>query len=219
MTPTTVTDYLDTHSNHNDPNTNDPNSIDPNSIDPNSIDPSSNDPSSNDPSSNDPSSNNSSINNAEPLPPLLALGYVFMEQKCSLFGLQYKEDPTVILLYRIAKEALDHHLQDHQSTVDSLVDVTKETQKQFKRILEATNENEPNLKRVRNLASAGVLYTETCLHKYRRQYNTDSDEMPTPSDLPPSVEPPKERNHIDILQTIPPEPLDDIKYAREFKIE
>ncbi|KAL9547418.1 hypothetical protein PS6_007156 [Mucor atramentarius] len=130
MTPTTVTDYLDTHSNHNDPNTNDPNSIDPNSIDPNSIDPSSNDP-----SSNDPSSNNSSINNAEPLPPLLALGY-------------YKEDPTVILLYRIAKEALDHHLQDHQSTVDSLVDVTKETQKQFKRILEATNENEPNLKRV-----------------------------------------------------------------------
>ncbi|KAI7887270.1 uncharacterized protein EV154DRAFT_484989 [Mucor mucedo] len=82
-------------SNHNDPNTNDPNSI-------------------------DPYSNNSSINNAEPLPPLLALSYVLMEQKCSLFGLQYKEDLTVILIYRIAKEALDHHLQDHQSTVDSL---------------------------------------------------------------------------------------------------
>ncbi|KAI8145399.1 hypothetical protein BJV82DRAFT_603527 [Fennellomyces sp. T-0311] len=69
------------------------------------------------------------------LSPLAALGYVLMEQKCSIFGLQYKEDPTVMLMYAVAKEALDHSIQDHESTVDTLVSMAKETQNQFKRIL------------------------------------------------------------------------------------
>ncbi|KAI9366529.1 hypothetical protein BD770DRAFT_376417 [Pilaira anomala] len=43
-----------------------------------------------------------------------------MEQKFSLFGLQYKEGPTVILLYKTAKEALDHQIQNHEATVDTL---------------------------------------------------------------------------------------------------
>ncbi|KAG2237225.1 hypothetical protein INT48_006629 [Thamnidium elegans] len=145
-----------------------------------------------------------------------------MEQKCSLFGLQYKEDPTVILLYKIAKEALEHQIQNHEATVDTLLDVATETQKQFKRIIEVANEGEPNLKRIRSLASAGVLYTETCLHKYQWQSCDDSDAMPTPLNLPPNVRSQKRRGtNSDILPsmtTIVPQ-KDDIKYAKEFKEE
>lgn len=56
--------------------------------------------------------------NGHSLPPLIAIGYVLMEQNCSLFGLQYKDDPTVILLYEIVKEALDHQIQNHKAAVD-----------------------------------------------------------------------------------------------------
>lgn len=73
---------------------------------------------------------------------------------------------------------------------------------------------------MKNLASAGVLYTETCLHKYQWPVLDDSDMMPTPLDLPPNVQPPKRSTHVDILSPMPSEPqLDDMKYARVFKEE
>ncbi|KAI9365236.1 hypothetical protein BD770DRAFT_378087 [Pilaira anomala] len=155
-----------------------------------------------------------------PLPPLAAVGYVLIEQKCSLFGLEYKKDPTVILLYQIAKEALDHQIQDHNSTVERLIDVATETKKQFKRILEVSDGGDVGIKKMKSLASAGVLYAETCLHKYQWPVLDDSDMMPLPLDLPPNVQPPKRSTHIDILPQMPSEPqLDDMKYAREFKEE
>ncbi|KAI7858198.1 hypothetical protein BDC45DRAFT_434513, partial [Circinella umbellata] len=155
-----------------------------------------------------------------PLPPLAAVGYVLIEQKCSLFGLEYKKDPTVILLYQIAKEALDHQIQDHNSTVERLIDVATETKKQFKRILEVSDEGNVGIKKMKSLASAGVLYAETCLHKYQWPVLDDSDMMPLPLDLPPNVQPPKRSTHIGILPQMPSEPqLDDMKYAREFKEE
>lgn len=57
--------------------------------------------------------------NSKPLPSLTALGYVLMG---SLFGLEYKEDSTVMLLYNIANEALDHNY-----TVEILIDIATET--------------------------------------------------------------------------------------------
>lgn len=43
----------------------------------------------------------------EPLHPMVALEYVFSEQQCSLLGLEYRDDPTVKLCYRIAKQTVD----------------------------------------------------------------------------------------------------------------
>lgn len=68
-------------------------------------------------------------------------------------------------------------MQDHQETVDRLVEIHN----QFKRILKVVNESETELKKVRSLASEGVLYTNTCLHKYHMwQSLDDSDTMPIP---------------------------------------
>jgi len=98
--------------------------------------------------------------------------------------------------------------------------VATETNKQFKRILEVSSEGETSIKKMKSLASAGVLYAETCLHKYQWPVLDDSDMIPTPLDLPPKVQPPKGNTHVDILPPMPSEPrLDDMKYAREFKEE
>ncbi|KAG2222997.1 hypothetical protein INT45_012296 [Circinella minor] len=117
MNPTTVNDYI------NDDNNNDRNNSSSNSSGNGNIN--HNIANYNNCSSSDyiHDTNNSSNNNdPKPLHPLAAVGYVLMEQKCSLFEIEYKEDPTVMLLYTIAKDALENHIRDHQSTVNTLVD-------------------------------------------------------------------------------------------------
>lgn len=210
MTPKTIADYIDNHDNkdsNNDDN-NDKDSSNSSKTSSININNNSNNSSNNDnDSSNDNDSNNDKdINNkndisinSKPLPPLAAVGYVLIEQKCSLFRLEYKKDPTVILLYKIAKEALDHQIQDHNLTVERLIDVATETKKQFKRILEMSDEGNIGIKKMKRLASAGVLYAETCLHKYQWPVLDDSDMMPLPLDLSPNVQPLERSTHIDIL--------------------
>ncbi|CAO3645596.1 unnamed protein product [Mucor fragilis] len=162
MTPGTIVDYMGNHgnkdsngndnnnsdssNNNNDSNTNDSSDDDDSSDDNNGNDDTNND--NNDNNSNDDTNkkNNNNINSMS-LPPLAAVGYVLMEQKCSLFGLQYKEDPTVVLLYQIAKEALQHQIQDRNSTVERLIKVATKTKKQFKRILEVPNEDKTSTQR------------------------------------------------------------------------
>ena len=73
---------------------------------------------------------------------------------------------------------------------------------------------------MKSLASAGVLYAETCLHKYQWSVLDDSDLMPLPLKLPINVQPPRRSTHIDILSQMSSEvQLDDMKYDREFKDE
>ncbi|KAI9365898.1 hypothetical protein BD770DRAFT_377499 [Pilaira anomala] len=200
MTPATIANYIHSNENDEDDSDSDGDSDGNTNSTNNSVNVNDNVNNSNTSNSNTSNTSTSNTNttstNSHFLPPLVALGYVLMEQKCSLFGLQYKEDPTVILLYKIAKEALEHQIQNHEATVDTLLEVATETQKQFKRIIEAANEGEPSLKKIRSLARAGVLYTEACLHKYQQQSCDDSD----------------------VMTTIVPQ-KDDIQYAREFKEE
>ena len=63
-----------------------------------------------------------------PMDPLVAMEYVFTQQKCYLFGLELKDDPTVSMLYLIAKEVLNKQIRIHEGTVDVLVDVCNQTQ-------------------------------------------------------------------------------------------
>lgn len=156
----------------------------------------------------------------EPLHPLVALGYVLTQQKCSLLGLhEYREDPHVILLYKIAKEVIEQDIQEHEATVDVLMNVTTVTHKQFKRIYdEVCTDEEPDLKRIKGLAKDGITYTEACLHKYRAEPSSSSS-MPPPVDLPKGVVFTKEPANNDILPSIPTRKKDDMEYARRFKEE
>ncbi|ORX59655.1 hypothetical protein DM01DRAFT_1333120 [Hesseltinella vesiculosa] len=121
------------------------------------------------------------------LPPLFALGYVLMEQKSSLLGLQWKEDPTVMLLYTIAKEVLKNEIQEHETTIDALIETNTETNRQFKRILQVLEED-GDQKRIKKLATAGDLYTTACLYKYQQQEPDDLTAMPVPPNISSTIQ-------------------------------
>lgn len=55
-----------------------------------------------------------------------------------------------------------------------------------KRILKAIDEDGSSSTRACEYASEGVMYTQTCLHKYKRQYYFESS-MPLPLDLTADV--------------------------------
>lgn len=104
----------------------------------------------------------------KPLDSLVALEYVFMKQKCSLLGLELRNGTTVKLLYSVAKETLAREVFPHEATIDVLIDVYTQTQKQFKRNLEAIDTDGPSLKQAREYASVGVMYTATCLRNIQK---------------------------------------------------
>ncbi|KAG2216373.1 hypothetical protein INT45_007376 [Circinella minor] len=147
------------------------------------------------------------------LHPLVALEYVFQKQACSLQSLKFKHNPTVKLLYSIAKEALNNQVPQHQETVDILVDVCIETRNQFKRILDALDEDN---KGARVYASAGVLYSETCSQKYKSQSLQDTS-MPEPPELPEGVKASTRREPIQVLWEAEPERVkSDMQFIDEF---
>lgn len=155
----------------------------------------------------------------EPLDPLAALEYVFMKQKCSLLGLELRNDATVKQLYLVAKEVLDREVRPHEATVVVLADVCAQTQKQFKRILEAIDEDGPSSKRARKYAGMGIMYTETCLHKYKRQCSSESS-MKQPLDLSEGVSPTVGRQEVQVMSIIEPEKQKrDLDVVAEFITE
>lgn len=143
----------------------------------------------------------------EPLHPMVALVYVFSEQQCSLLGLEYRDDPTVKLCYRIAKQTVDQEIRIHDATIDVFMDVCSQTKTQFERIIEAINQDGSSSARALDYARAGLVYMETCLYKYQQQTSNNSETaLPPPPDLPDGVTPTAGRQTIEVLQEIKPQP-------------
>ncbi|KAI7848338.1 hypothetical protein BDC45DRAFT_541050 [Circinella umbellata] len=139
----------------------------------------------------------------EPLPPLVeeinivykniyyyylisvAIKHVFSSQKQSLFSLEKKDDPIVKLLYAIAKKALDNGIQKDEKTIDALLDVCSNAKSQFKRILDAvTDEDHPDVKRIKQYASDGARYTATCTSKFFQQGSSDHQPQDVLREIP-----------------------------------
>lgn len=100
--------------------------------------------------------------------------------------MEFITDATVKLLYSVAKEVLGREVRPHEATIDVLIDVCAQTQKQFTRILEAINKDGSSSTWV--LEYVGIMYTEACLHKYKRQCYSESSTK-QPLDIPGGVIP------------------------------
>ncbi len=74
----------------------------------------------------------------------------------------------------VAKEVLDREVRPHDATIDVLTDICAQTQKQFKRILEAIDEGGPSSTRACEYAGVGVAYTVSCLYRYKRRCSAES---------------------------------------------
>ncbi|KAI8047175.1 uncharacterized protein B0P05DRAFT_566616 [Gilbertella persicaria] len=137
---------------------------------------------------------------------MVALEYVLTEQQCSLLGLEYRDDPTVKLLYAIAKETVDHEIRIYDATIDVFMNVCNQTKTQFERIIEAINEDGPSSTRAMDYARAGLVYMSTCLYKYQQQSSSTSvTALPPPPDLPDGVTPTAGKQAVEVLQQIKPQ--------------
>ncbi|KAG2231913.1 hypothetical protein INT48_001427 [Thamnidium elegans] len=72
---------------------------------------------------------------------MVAFGYVLTKQEASLLSLECRNDPTVQMLYDISRVALEHEIRDEERTVEVLLNVCENNQDQYKRIIEAIEED------------------------------------------------------------------------------
>ncbi|KAI8378879.1 hypothetical protein EDC96DRAFT_561634 [Choanephora cucurbitarum] len=117
----------------------------------------------------------SSISNhlhEQPLKPLVAVEYFLHSQKRSLMSMENKErtDETIVLLYTIAKPIFEDNVKSEERTIDVLLNVCEQMQKQFFKIKDALalGNGDETKKRVKEYAEDGRLYLEVCKAKYRR---------------------------------------------------
>ncbi|KAI7904806.1 uncharacterized protein BX663DRAFT_431337 [Cokeromyces recurvatus] len=68
----------------------------------------------------------------QPLHPLAALGHFFTEQKLSILGTVKKEDPTIKLLYEIAKRIFENEAANEDARQDALNLICNKASAQFK---------------------------------------------------------------------------------------
>ncbi|KAG2218849.1 hypothetical protein INT45_011273 [Circinella minor] len=137
-----------------------------------------------------------------PLSPLVAIEYVFNNQKQPLYKLEKKDDPIVKLLYAISKKALDNKISTVEKTMDILLDVCNNTEQQFKRIIDAVEQDGPDTKRIKLYALDGARYASSCTSKYSLQGSCSST-MPEPMSLPPNVRPLANYQPQLVLEEIP----------------
>ncbi|KAL7331841.1 hypothetical protein PS15p_203974 [Mucor circinelloides] len=116
---------------------------------------------------------------------MVALGYVLTKQEASLLSLEHRDDPTVQMLYNISRIALEHEIRDEERSVEVLLNVCENNQDQYKRIVEAIEEDGNDSKQVQIYANDGLFYNKTCIRKYTRHLSNSS--MPEPLALSPTV--------------------------------
>ncbi|KAI7902933.1 uncharacterized protein BX663DRAFT_508910 [Cokeromyces recurvatus] len=152
-----------------------------------------------------------------PLSPMVALSYVMIKQQVSIIGLEHRNDPTVQMLYSIAKEVLDHQIHKEEKIIDVLLNVCHNNRDQYKRIIEALEED-CSAKRARLYADDGLLYAEACIRKYNHRGSCST--MSEPLDLPEGVT--KEgsssssssQNPLRVIE--PDRKMTDLEWAGEF---
>ncbi|CAO3703373.1 unnamed protein product [Rhizopus stolonifer] len=137
-------------------------------------------------------------------------------QQVSLLGLEHRNDPTVQMLYSVIKETLDHEVHNEETTINVLKNICNNNRDQFKRILEALDEDD-GVKRARLYAEDGLLYAQTYIRKYSHQ--ASSSTMPEPLDLPQEVVEGSSSNssYQNPLREIEPEKrMTDMEWAKKF---
>ncbi|KAG0183920.1 hypothetical protein DFQ28_000488 [Apophysomyces sp. BC1034] len=108
---------------------------------------------------------------------MVALGIFFTKQKRSLLGLRERKDPTLQLLYRIAKDKME-----------VLLDVCEQMTKQMRKIIRSANDPSPSSKEKLLLyAQDGLDYLSTCKRKYSSA-SCPSDLVVTPMEDPKDLE-------------------------------
>jgi 23S rRNA A2030 N6-methylase RlmJ len=152
---------------------------------------------------------------------ILIVGQMAAPQIDSGFVRKHPVPPLVYrkmqMLYDISRVALEHEIRDEERTVEVLLNVCENNQDQYKRIIEAIEEDGNDSKRARIYANDGLIYNETCIRKYTKQLSNSS--MPEPLALSPKVQASSSNKptHKSPLRIIDPNPRKtDMEWVKEF---
>jgi hypothetical protein len=77
-----------------------------------------------------------------PLNPLVALEHFFSQQKRSILSMDKKKDPTIQLMYQIAKEKFENECQVEEEKLEVIKDLCFKARRQFQKILTCFEEGE-----------------------------------------------------------------------------
>ncbi|KAI8047340.1 hypothetical protein BDF21DRAFT_352390, partial [Thamnidium elegans] len=101
-----------------------------------------------------------------PLNPLVAIGHFFTQQKKSILFIDKKFDPSIKLLYKIAKEKFENECQVEEEKLEVIKDLSYKAKKQFQKIL-ISIENEESIDKVVQYAKDG----EEFFYRQERKFN------------------------------------------------
>ncbi|KAG0164139.1 hypothetical protein DFQ28_009467 [Apophysomyces sp. BC1034] len=145
---------------------------------------------------------------------MVALDIFFTKQKRSLLGLRERKDPTLQLLYRIAKEKME-----------VLLDVCDQMTKQIQKIVRSANDPAPSSKeKLFCYAQDRLDYLSTCKRKYSSAFRP-SDLVVTPMEDPKELEILETGNnnsretHVDQLPEVDLHDSDDLQFIRTYMKE
>ncbi|ORX56876.1 hypothetical protein DM01DRAFT_1334435 [Hesseltinella vesiculosa] len=160
-----------------------------------------------------------------PLDPLVAICHFFVEQKTSLISLERRDDPTLNLLYSVAKKIFGNDIQNHEEMLIILERVCAQMEHQFRKAKSSLLDDVKDagsLKRTAQHLDDGILYlNEICKrHNLNKtssssapaaSSSSSSTSAPTspsaPTPPPASASSPSSSTisqHIDVLPVIEP---------------
>lgn len=105
----------------------------------------------------------------QPLHPLAALGHFFTEQKLSVLGMAKRDDPTIKLLYGIAKRVFEDEAANEDARQDAINIICSKAASQFNQAMSVLVEDVPESqaqKRTRDCLHDGLELMEELRTKY-----------------------------------------------------
>jgi hypothetical protein len=120
----------------------------------------------------------------EPLQKLVALGYFFMQQKRCILSLDKKYDPTIQLLYQIAKDKVEDECSVEEEKLAVIQDLCHKGKIQFRKIINCIENNLPKEK-IRQHAINGEIFFMQQARKFDKKQRevTPIEDTPEISNL------------------------------------
>jgi hypothetical protein len=112
--------------------------------------------------------------------PLLALSTFLLEQSPTLYGHSYPHNPTIQMLYRLAKESIQVEGEKEQDFVD-IVDVICSNNERLLHKVEDSLTNVPGTLKTKKIVSCALEFNRSAKRKYVTLEDTDSSLEPLPS--------------------------------------
>lgn len=98
---------------------------------------------------------------------LVSVGIFFIRQKRPSISLRERKDPTIQLLYIVAKDKLENSCYAEDGKIEGVIDIVDQMKRQLQKIVRCSNDPSSSSKtKLRIFAEAGIAYLNRCKLKY-----------------------------------------------------